>query len=66
MTAVHDWHTKQLDYVAVLPQAPVEREVYMKIPKGVDLLKNPHVITYSNYIGTPMDRRTLVEYGINT
>lgn len=33
MTAVHGWHTKQLDYVAAFPQAPVERELYMKIPK---------------------------------
>ena len=37
MTAVHGWHTKQLDYVAAFPQAPVERELYMKIPKGVSL-----------------------------
>ena len=37
MTAVHGWHTKQLDYVAAFPQAPVERELYMKIPKGVNL-----------------------------
>ena len=36
MTAVHDWYIKQLDYVAVLPQAPVEREMYMTIPKEVD------------------------------
>ena len=37
MTAVHRWHTKQLDYVAAFPQAPCERELYMKIPKGVTL-----------------------------
>ena len=37
MTVVHGWHTKQLDYVAAFPQAPVERELYMKIPKGVNL-----------------------------
>ena len=37
MTAVHGWHTKQLDYVAAFPQAPCERELYMKIPKGVTL-----------------------------
>ena len=27
MTAVHGWHTKQLNYVAAFPQAPVEREL---------------------------------------
>ena len=37
MTAVYGWHTKQLDYIAVFPQAPVERELYMKILKGVSL-----------------------------
>ena len=37
LTAVNGWHTKQLDYVAAFPQAPVERELYMKIPKGVTI-----------------------------
>ena len=37
MTVGHGWHTKQLDYVAAFLQAPVERELYMKIPKGVNL-----------------------------
>jgi hypothetical protein len=31
----HDWKTKQLDYVLAFPQAPVERECYMRIPKGI-------------------------------
>ncbi len=35
LTVFHEWHTKQLDYVAAFPQAPVERELYMKIPAGV-------------------------------
>jgi len=34
MTAVHGWTTKQIDYVLAFPQAPVDREIYMKIPKG--------------------------------
>ena len=38
MTAVHGWHIKQLDYVAAFLQAPVERDLYMKIPKGVNLI----------------------------
>ena len=37
MTAVHGWHTKQLDYVAAFPQAPIERELYMKVPRGVEV-----------------------------
>jgi hypothetical protein len=31
----HNWKTKQLDYVFAFPQAPVERECYMRIPKGI-------------------------------
>jgi hypothetical protein len=31
------WHTKQIDYVMAFPQAPVERDLYMEIPKGVKL-----------------------------
>ena len=37
LTAVHKWHTKQLYFVLAVPQAPVEREIYMKIPKGFEL-----------------------------
>ena len=37
MTAVHGWHTKQLDYIAAFPQAPIERELYMKLPAGTTL-----------------------------
>ena len=38
ITTVHGWHKKQLDYVAAFSQVPVERELYIKIPKGVELL----------------------------
>ncbi len=31
------WYTKQIDYVMAFPQAPVERDLYMDIPKGVKL-----------------------------
>ena len=34
LAAAHNWHTRQLDYVLAFPQAPVERELYMEIPKG--------------------------------
>ena len=46
MTAVHGWHTKQLDYVAAFPQAPVERELYMKIPKGIKVKVEGNVNDY--------------------
>jgi hypothetical protein len=35
LTAIHAWHTKQIDYVlALFPRVPVEKELYMAIPKG--------------------------------
>jgi hypothetical protein len=30
---INKWKTKQLDFVLAYPQAPVERELYMEIPK---------------------------------
>ena len=43
LTAIHGWHTKQIDYVLAYPQAPVKKELYMQIPKGFMLEgnKNP-------------------------
>lgn len=37
MTVVHNWHTKQLDYVLAFPQAPSKGDLYMKIPKGFSI-----------------------------
>lgn len=36
MTALHGWHTQQLDYVLAFPQAPVDREIFMRVPKGFE------------------------------
>ena len=37
MAIMNNWHTRQLDYVLAFPQAPVERELYMRIPKGFEI-----------------------------
>jgi hypothetical protein len=37
LTAVHGWHTRQIDFVQAFPQAPVEKTLYMKIPAGVEI-----------------------------
>jgi hypothetical protein len=34
MAVSRGWHTRQLDYVKAYPQAPVNRDIYMEIPKG--------------------------------
>jgi hypothetical protein len=41
LAAVHGWKTTQIDYVLAFPQAPVERDIYMEIPKGFDLKGAP-------------------------
>jgi len=34
---LNNWYTRQIDFVLAYTQAPVERELYMEIPKGVTL-----------------------------
>jgi len=37
LSIVNKWHTTQIDYVLAYPQAPIEREIYMEIPRGLEL-----------------------------
>eukprot|EP00978_Attheya_sp_CCMP212_P041667 scaffold241829_cov35-Attheya_sp.AAC.2 len=37
LTAVHGWYSTQLNYVLSFPQVPVEKERYMKIPRGFEI-----------------------------
>lgn len=37
LSATMGWYTQQIDYVLAFPQAPVEKEIYMKIPKGFEV-----------------------------
>ena len=32
------WYTQQIDYILAFPQAPVEKEIYMKVPKGFQVM----------------------------
>ena len=34
IAAMLRWPTRQLDYILAFPQAPIERDLYMRIPKG--------------------------------
>jgi Reverse transcriptase (RNA-dependent DNA polymerase) len=34
LTLVNNWATRQIDYIQAYPQAPIERNMYMEIPKG--------------------------------
>jgi histone deacetylase 1/2 len=31
------WHTRQIDFVQAYPQAPIEFDMYMELPKGVEM-----------------------------
>jgi hypothetical protein len=35
---LHNWHSKQLDFLLAYTQTPVERELYMEIPKGAAVI----------------------------
>ena len=37
LSIVHGWYTKQVDNVLAYPQAPAEKPLYMKIPKGMEV-----------------------------
>ena len=37
LTALNGWHTKQIDYVLVFHQVPVEKELFMRIPRGFEV-----------------------------
>ena len=40
LAILHDWRTVQIDYVLAFPQAPIEKEMYMKLPKGLKLVND--------------------------
>ena len=33
MSALHNWHTVKIDFVLVFHQYPIEKDLYMDIPK---------------------------------
>ena len=34
---LHTWTTKQIDYVKSFPQAPAEKDLYLKVPAGFEV-----------------------------
>ena len=38
MTDLHGWYTNKIDYVLAYPQSPLERGIYMRIPKGFKIV----------------------------
>jgi hypothetical protein len=34
---LNDWHTRQCEFFLAYPQAPIEYDLYMELPKGIQL-----------------------------
>jgi hypothetical protein len=67
MTVLHRWHTKQIDFVQVFAQAPVEKTLYMKITAGSELMDgsnpNNHVLKiHRNIYGQKQAGRVRNQY----
>ena len=64
-----NWHTTQLDYVQAYPQAPVERELYMQIPVGINLKegnRKTHVLQlHKNVYGQKQAGKVWYDYLVN-
>ena len=62
------WHLKQIDYVLAFLQAPIERELYMKVPKGFKIDsdendKDKHVLkVHRNVYGQCQASRVWYKY----
>ena len=65
-SALHNWHMSKLDYALAFPQAPVQKELYMKIPKGfqIDRGKNDEFVlnVHKIYIGQKQAGRVWNKY----
>jgi Reverse transcriptase (RNA-dependent DNA polymerase) len=66
LAAQHNWHTVQLDYVLAFPQAPIERTLYMEIPKGFEIegydRKDYVLELHRNVYGSKNAGRTWYQY----
>ena len=47
LVSVFNWHTIKIDYAQAYSQAPVERELYMEIPKGYNIQGNKATNEYA-------------------
>ena len=41
LAAYDGWYTRQIDYVLAFPQAPIDREISMKVPAGFTVVDGP-------------------------
>ena len=66
LAAYDGWYTRQIDYVLAFPQAPIDREIYMKVPAGftvVDGNNKDYVLKlHRNVYGGKAASRTFYQY----
>eukprot|EP00957_Ditylum_brightwellii_P209550 15362232-Ditylum_brightwellii.AAC.1 len=36
LSLLHEWHTRQIDFMMAYPHADVEHDLYMKLPPGIE------------------------------
>jgi hypothetical protein len=47
LSLLSDWNTKQVDFILAYPQAPIEFDMYMNLPKGIQMAngnRDTHVL----------------------
>ena len=66
ISIIKKWPTRQLDYVLAFPQAPIEKELYLKIPSGYNIIngnKNEYALkVHNNLYGQKQAGRVWHEY----
>jgi hypothetical protein len=66
LAAQHGWHTIQIDYVLAFPQAPIEKTLYMEVPKGFEIEGCDHrqhcLKLHKNVYGSKNAGRTWYQY----
>jgi hypothetical protein len=66
LAAQHGWHTIQIDYVLAFPQAPIEKTLYMEVPKGFKIEgydRRQHCLKlHKNVYGSKNAGRTWYQY----
>ena len=65
LTILNGWCTKQIDFIQAYPQAPVECDLYMQVPRGFDVKGDPHshvLKLRSNLYGQKQAGRVWNEY----
>ncbi len=46
LSILNKWKAIKIDYVHAYPQAPIEKEMYMKIPAGVDIIEGKNLTSF--------------------